>query len=221
MSDSVIIQLISTIGSILLLYLGWLLNNMTKNRERNKKNEISLTQADFHTNVNKMLRDCENLQIPHLNNGRLLLVKDYYKNKVESFIEPAKIFSERVDTCCKECKKDCANCNQLLAYANDMLLSGLEYEKNCMNLAQNPSDLETMRVFNPKFIAWHTPHVDRFDDKIESICHSLIFKECNMRGHLILNELDTALWTALSEMIATASTLNGELTGKTWKGEIL
>lgn len=180
-----------------------------------------LKDHPIHSNINTYIRYVENLHITTLSEGRNVLASDFLSYALNCWVEPCKKFSQDAQSCIDECKTNCTSCNALYSLAMNLIQEGMQYEK-LVNFNYDVEDKDAVVIFKYKFIDWNHDRLERLTRKVADI--SLIndtYNNCGIKSARILEAIDDYTYDLYKDGIATIARLNGDLSGKKYKGYTL
>lgn len=219
MNNDITISLISAISIILssiISVFGTLL--VTK---RNKKKKLLLVAHTIHIDIQEYIRKIKTLDLQVTNTGRKVLISDFLINSIEIWIEPIKEYSNKLDKCVSDCKKDTIICNFIYELSMDLVNKGLNYNSSRFVETLSLEDRESFIIFQNRFIIQNDYLINKLIRKVKDVCFTYNYESCSTKGSRILEAVADYLYDVINDSEFTISKLNGELTGRTYKGNIL
>lgn len=158
------------------------------------------------------------------NRGRMLLSRDHMIHKIESGERILMELAIQSDLCYKNCSLDGLGCNKLYnrnMEALDKII--IEYNDFINSQTFSEREKEAVEMYTRKFNEWHQDKVDRMREVITTTCSSDYYKGagCKVRQAIIFDNYVTAYSDTIRDAEDTMARINGDLTGKEYKGEIL
>lgn len=226
MATEVIVAIITSVATLVGLILNAILDKRKKAALANSQVtavEITtpLAQHSFHSNIKEYAREIESsFVVP--DEAKNLIYHDLLLNKYEYWTEPVMEFAVETDECFSNCKKNCMECNLLYVRAMEMFRKGMTYETYYRDGHYTLEEQQVLEIVMGKFKQWHADRVERFKNKIQSVClDSNYYRNCNVKGAVLLDSLDDALFDTIKDAKLTIKELNGELTGLNFRGKVI
>lgn len=220
MSGEIYIAIIGVVGSIATALIG------KDYFRRKKKSEVVTPKLEFHPFKVRLHELITYLKTSyHLpNKGRTLLSRDHLIHKIESGSKILMELALETDDCFKNCSFDGTGCNKL--YNRNMVALDniiLEYNDFINSQTFNESEIDAVEVYTVKFNDWHKDRIDRLRSVIETTCSSEYYKGagCKVRQAIIFDNYITVYGETIRDAEDTMQRINGDLTGKKYKNEIL
>lgn len=157
--------------------------------------------------------------------GRTFLSRDHLVYKIETGSAILEELEKAVDTCFSACSaSECNGCNKLYNM-NLKALDDIVVAYNSFPVSQtfNHEEMVAIAIYMPKFNVWHNPRVEKIKDIIQTVCSSEYYRGagCNIRQAIILDHYVAEYSGAVKDAEDVMSKINGELTGKVYRGEIM
>lgn len=222
----IIVALIASATTIITLVINIINKNKVSAAEEtinHFNNMPPLIQNSIHINIYDYIRKAKVIDIEKIDNyGRRKLAIDFLTESLEAWIEPIETFSKMVDECTLKCDTKTDQCNRLYREAMVMFEKGLSYYEKDYRKMYNEEDSLSLHIFRNKFIHWNRERVERLAQKISDVCkEDDVYKTCQLKGNRILEAIDDFLFDTIKDASFTIMKLNGELSGKSYKGHIL
>jgi hypothetical protein len=223
MNDDVLIAVIGAMASVLTALIGKDILNRRKNKKSLEVVTPKLEHHPFRVRLHELITYLKtSYYLP--NKGRMKLSRDHLIFKLETGSELLMDLATKTDMCHTSCTSDGLGCNKL--YNRNMdALDTIVLKYNTFNMVHELTDEEriTVDVYTRKFNEWHSGRIDQMRKVIQTTCSSDYYKGagCKVRQAIILDNYITAYSDTIRDAEETMQKINGELTGKVYKGEIL
>lgn len=186
-------------------------------------NTPPLAEHSVLVNIHEYIRRAKIIDIEKVDNyGRRKLAIDFLTASLEEWERPIEDFCKKLDGCMTGCETRTDQCNKIYKDAMEMFEKGVAYYEKDYRRTNSEEDALALHIFRNKFIHWNKERVDRLAQKISDVCkEDDVYKTCQLKGNRILEAIDDFLFDTIKDASFTIMKLNGELTGKTYKGNIL
>lgn len=215
-----IFSIIAIVMTSICTIVTYKVNNKVKEKQEEEKFP-PLSSHPVHVNIDDHIRNAKCISLPNVSEGRIKLANDFMEYVIRSWKQPCLDFAEEMQKCIDGCGSNCNECNRIYTLAMKLLREGRSYD-NLSNWNIDSDDYEAVVVFRDKFVEWNHDRMERLTKKISDI--SLIndtYKNCSIKSARILECIDDYIYDMYKDGIHVLSKLNGELTGKTYKCNIL
>ncbi len=189
-----------------LFYFGWrVLDVQVKKLEAKKLPAYNVRSHHIFVDLQRDL----DYEVPRLalgTEGRTLLFKDMMDIKFRTFLDMIGPFIDQHK--CEECKPECFY-DKNLKFVTELVNA---YEKKWR-------DIGIFEEAVNKFDEWHQPRVDMVVEGIRTIANNQIYQTREQKYVAILDLYYYAMRWALFDAELSLKALNGEITGKVYKGK--
>lgn len=211
-----LISAIAVIASSLISVFGTLAFT-----NKNKKKKLLLISHTIHVDMQEYIRKIKTLDLQVTNIGRKVLISDFLSNAIKIWIEPIKEYSNKLDSCASDCKKDTSYCNFIYEASMELINDGLKYVSSEFVETLSLQDRESFMIFQSKFTIQNEYLINKLTRKVKDVCFTYNYESCYTKGSRILEAISDYLSDMINDSEFTITKLNGELTGKHYKGNIL
>lgn len=153
------------------------------------------------------------------------IFRDLLENFLTILYDELKILSIEMDDCANKCEfADASTCTKLynsnIKALNTTIERFSKYYRT--NSGYSAADIETLDVVMEKFLVLNQESFDKMRDHIKKITDDkFINSDCRIAQALIFNRYIGILSTFVTGASSTFQTLNGDLSGKTFRGETI
>lgn len=219
MNDDITVSLISAIAVILSSIISVFGTLVFTNKSKKKK--LLLISHTIHVDIQEYIRKIKTLDLQVVNYGRKILISDFLVNAIDIWIEPIKEYSNKLDECAKNCKKDTSCCNFIYETSMELISKGLKYSSSEFVESLSLQDRESFLIFQNKFTIQNEYLINKLTRKVKDVCFTYNYESCSAKGSRILEAVSDYICDMINDSEFTITKLNGELTGKHYKGNIL
>lgn len=223
MDKDISIAVISVIGSVITTLIG---KGYLEKRNKNKLTVVETPKLQYHPFSMRMTEMITFLKTGYYiqNKGRMILSRDHLILKMESGKKILMDLALLGDECHSNCSLDKMGCGKLYdrnMKALDQII--IEYNMFIHSQTFTPEEKEVIEVYTRKFNEWHSNRIDRMRSIIECTCSSDYYRGagCKVRQSIILDHYVTLYSDTIRDAQDTMTRINGELTGRIYKGHIL
>lgn len=168
----------------------------------------------------KAYKNYLNLDFTIKNKGKEVVFKDLLINNIDTWSKTLYELAEEVESCIEECPFDAdQECNKLYNVNMEYLQLGIErfgaYYKNS-NYTREEQDL--LDIVMGKFNKWYSHRIQYVENSLLLVCNSKFYGNCYTKQAVIFDMYLGMFADMLGDAEKTLNDINGDLTGRTFRG---
>lgn len=218
--NDIIIASISAGFPVLGTAVGFVIKRWFDKRRENKKNRSLLAQpslSDHHifSRIDS-LRNHVLYSFTLLNKGKEEVFKDILINNLEIWSTALAEVCEQVD-------------NNLIDDSNELYNIHTDLLNSCVNKLSsyymtnkyNHEEQRVLSIVMTKFSKWHYKRIERMTGSMDTICNSIFYSDVRTKAAVILDTYTAEFNNIIQDAQMTLNEINGDLSGLTFKGQII
>lgn len=214
---SIIVAVIAFLSSIITAFI----NNRYRKAKRKKKLSNKLINHPLHHRIKSYKRRFL-IDFTLKNKVKEMIFRDLFIKKFELWADALYELAKETDNCIKNCP-NADNCSMMekrnLSYFNETIEKFNAYH---YGPEYTTEEREVLEIIIQKFNIWQSERQRFLEEQIIDICNnSMMYPTCERKQIAIFDIYMAVFAMTLNDAMKTIESINGELDGKSFRGQII
>lgn len=190
-----------------------ILPQLQKRRASREEGDVQIASHPFFNRA-EMIKHHIDMTFSLENKGKEVVFKDIMMNQIEIYQEFLSEICDRVDRGEMTTAHDLYNSH--VEVIDRITYRHYHYYKD--NPRYTPEEQQVLDRVMKKYVIWNKPRIDQLQDSVRTICNSPYYTDIYTQAAVIMDTYLGVMVSTLNEASITLGSINGDLSGLTFKG---